>query len=140
MELLQYMKLKFPYGVSSSPNFGIIPTIFLWLNIEVSSNLIPLSFLFDTGADITSFPASVAEKLGIDLDNCPKEPMSGYEGTTVLVYRSQIKIRFNKKTFEVPCVFHPNEEVPILLGRAGIIDKFNIILDGKNKEIIFEEI
>ena len=140
MELLQYMKLKFPYGVSSSPTFGNIPTIFLWLNIESSSSSIPLSFLFDTGADVTSFPTSVAEKLGIDLDKCPKEPMSGYEGTTVLVYRSQIKIRFNKKTFEIPCVFNPNEEVPILLGRVGIIDKFNILLDGKGKEIIFEEI
>lgn len=140
MELLLYMKLKFPYGISYPPNFGVVPTIFLWLYVESLAKPIPFSFLFDTGADVTSFPASVAEKLGIDLDKCPKEPMSGYEGTTVLVYRSQIKIRFNQKTLEIPCVFHPNEEVPILLGRAGIIDRFNIILDGKNKEIIFEEI
>lgn len=140
MELLQYMKLKFPYGVSSSASFGIIHTIFLWLYIESSVSSIPLSFLFDTGADVTSFPASVAKKIGIDLDQCPEEPMTGYEGTAVLVYRSNIKIRFNKKSFIIPCVFHPNEEVPIILGRAGIIDRFNILLDGNNKEIIFEEL
>lgn len=40
----------------------------------------------------TSFPASVAKKLGIDLDKCPQEAMSGYEGTTILVYHSQVKI------------------------------------------------
>mgnify|MGYP001611697187 CR=1 FL=1 len=134
------MKSKFPYGISSSSSFGIIPTIFLWLNVKSPSELIPFSFLFDTGADVTSFPASAAEKLGIDLDKCPQEPMSGYEGTTILVYKSKIKIRFNQKAFEIPCVFHPNEEVPILLGRAGIIDKFDVMLDGKHKAITFEEI
>jgi hypothetical protein len=66
--------------------------------------------------------------------------MSGYEGTTISVYRSKIAINFNNKKMVIPCVFNPNEEVPILLGRAGIIDKFNITLDGKNKAIIFEEI
>lgn len=134
------MKSKYPYGTSFSSGFGTIPTIFLWLNVGSSSELIPFSFLFDTGADVTSFPASAAEKLGIDLDKCPQEPMTGYEGTTVLVYKSQIKINFNKRSLTIPCVFNPNEEVPIILGRAGIIDRFNILLDGRNKEIIFEEI
>ncbi len=134
------MKLKYPYGIKYSPDFGHILTIKIFLSVEHPHGLESFMFLFDTGADVSSFPASVAEKLGIDLDKCPQEPMSGYEGTTVLVYRSQIKIRFNKKAFEVPCVFNPNEEVPILLGRAGIIERFNIMLDGKNKAISFEEI
>lgn len=134
------MKSKFPYGISSSSGFGIIPTIFLWLNVQSPSELIPFSFLFDTGADVTSFPTSAAEKLGIDLDKCPREPMSGYEGTTILVYQSEITINFNNKKLIIPCVFNPNEEVPILLGRSGIIEKFNITLDGRSKEIIFEEI
>ena len=66
--------------------------------------------------------------------------MSGYEGSTILVYRSQIRIVFNKRAFVIPCVFNPNEDVPILLGRAGILDKFSILLDGKRKQIYFEEI
>ena len=134
------MKLKFPYGINNSPSFGIIHTIFLWLYVESLTHSLPVSCIFDTGAEVTSFPASVAKKLRIDLDKCPQEPMTGYEGTPVLVYKSQIKIRFNKEALTIPCVFHPNEEVPILLGRAGIIEKFNILLDGKNKKIIFEEI
>lgn len=134
------MKLKYPYGIKYSPEFGSILTIKLLLQVESPEGPAPFIFLFDTGADITSFPISVAGKLGIDLDKCPQEPMTGYEGTVVLVYRSNIKIIFNKKRVEIPCVFNPNEDVPILLGRAGIIDRFNILLDGKKKEIIFEEI
>lgn len=133
------MKLKYPYGIKYSPDFGHILTIKIFLPVEHPRGTEPFLFLFDTGADVTSLPVSAAEKLGIDLDKCPQEPMTGYEGGAVLVFRSNIKIKFNKKSFEIPCVFHPNEEVPILLGRAGIIDRFNIMLDGKNKEIIFEE-
>ena len=134
------MKLIYPYESKFSPNFGDIPTISLWLNVNSLKGPFPFSFLFDTGADVSSLPVSAAQKLDIDLDKCPQEPMSGYEGTTILVFRSSIKIHFNKKLLTIPCVFNPNEEVPILLGRAGILNKFKIILDGKNKEAIFEEI
>ena len=133
------MKLKYPYGIKSSPGFGNIYTVKLLLKVNSPEGLAPIIFLFDTGADVTSLPASAAEKLGIDLDKCPQDSMVGYEGTPVLVYKSQIKINFNNKELIVPCVFNPNEDVPILLGRVGIIDRFNIILDSKNKEITLEE-
>lgn len=140
MESSQIMKLKFPYGIKYAPGFGEIITVSTWFRLESPTGIKPFLFLFDTGADLTSFPASVAKKLGIDLDKCPQEAMSGYEGTTILVYHSQVKIYFDKKSFNIPCVFNPNEEVPIILGRVGIIDRFNILMDGRNKEIIFEQI
>lgn len=134
------MELKYPYASKSTLSFGIIPTIKILLAVESPRGPLPFLFLFDTGADVTSLPASSAGKLGIDLDKCPEEPMSGYEGSTVLVYISQINIIFNKKVFVVPCVFNRNEDSPILLGRAGVLDKFSIVLDGKRKQIFLEEI
>jgi len=133
------MKFHFPFASKSTVSFGTIPTLSLWLSLETPIGLIPFYFLFDTGADVSSLPTSSAEKLGIDLDTCPKEPMSGFEGTTIFVYRSQIRIHLIKNSFAVPCVFNPNEDVPILLGRAGIIDRFTIVSDGRKKEMIFEE-
>ncbi|OGD89077.1 hypothetical protein A3I53_01325 [Candidatus Curtissbacteria bacterium RIFCSPLOWO2_02_FULL_40_13b] len=134
------MKLRYPYESKSSLEFGYIPTIKLSLQVKSPKGYIPFIFLLDTGADVTSLPASAAEKLGIDLDQCPEKPMSGFEGITIMVYKSEIKIKFNKKTFRIPCVFNPNDDVPILLGRARILDRFNIFLDGENKEITFEEL
>jgi len=134
------MKLTYPYESKPSETFGTILTVSLWIDVYSPRGPLPFLFLFDTGADVTSLPNSAAKKLGIDLDKCPRLPMGGYEGTTVSVYKSQIRIRFNHKLFTIPCVFHPNEEVPILLGRAGVLDKFNIVLDGKRKQIFFEEI
>lgn len=134
------MKLRYPYENKLSLDFGNIPTIKILLPVESTKGFLPFNFLFDTGADITSLPASATEKLGIDLDKCPEKPMSGFEGTTIMVYKSEIKIKFNKKTFEIPCVFNPNDDVPILLGRAGILDRFSVLMDAKNREIVFEEI
>ena len=134
------MKLRYPYESKLSFEFGNIPTVKILLQVESPDGLFPFTFLFDTGADVTSLPASAAEKLGIDLDKCPEKPMSGFEGTTIMVYKSEIKIRFDGKTLKIPCVFHPNDDIPILLGRAGILDRFNIFMDGKKKEITFEEL
>lgn len=134
------MKLKFPYETKPTLNFGNIPTIKLKFLVETPEGFIPLLFLFDTGADVTSLPISSAEKLGINLDKCPKEPMSGYEGGKVQVYLSKIRIKLDKQIFAIPCVFNPNESVPILLGRTGILSRFNVLLDAKNRSVIFEEL
>ena len=131
------MKLKFPYDDKFSLEFGNIQTIKIALPVESPEGMLPFAFLFDTGADVTSLPASAAEKLGIDLDRCPEKPMSGFEGTTIMVYKSEIKIKFGERMVRVPCVFNPNSDVPILLGRAGILDRFSIFLDGGKKEITF---
>ena len=135
------MILKYPYESKKALNFGDVPTIKLQLLVESSIfNLVRLNFLFDTGADVTSLPASAAKQLGINLTNCPTETMTGYEGGKVKVYISQINIKFDKKLIAIPCVFNPTEYVPVILGRAGILSRFNIYLDGKKKEVTFEEI
>ncbi len=135
------MQLRFPYEARPTLHYGNIPTIKFSLPVESKVvGFVKLTFLFDTGADVTSLPASLAEHLGINLKNCPIEKMTGYEGYGVTVYRSQIRIKFNKKVLVIPCVFHPNENVPIILGRAGILSRFNIHLNGKKKEIDFEEV
>lgn len=134
------MKLTYPYENKPSKSFGTILTASFWIDIDSPAGHLPFLFLFDTGADVTSLPTSSTKKLGIDLDKCPQVPMGGYEGTTIYVYKSQIKISFNNILFAIPCVFNPNEEVPILLGRAGILDRFTIVMDGKRKMIIFKEI
>ena len=134
------MRLKFPYENRLSESFGIIPTITLWLDVLSVKGPEPFFFLFDTGADVTSLPVTAAKKVGVDLDKCPEEQMSGFEGTSITVFRSKVKILFNNKPFVIPCVFNPNKEVPLLLGRAGILDKFTITLDAKKKIATFEEI
>ncbi len=132
--------MRFPYGNKKALGFGNIPTIKLKLKIERPGGFIDLLFLFDTGADVTSLPKSLAKKLGIDLQTCPQETMIGYTGEATRVFLSKISLRLGKGIFSIPCVFSSHEDVPIILGRAGILTRFNIFLNGKDKEIVFEDL
>ena len=134
------MKLHFPYKVKPSPEFYHIYNIEVRLQIRGKKTTDIFDFTFDTGAEVTSIPVSAAIKLGINLKKCPRIKMSGFEGTIVTVYRSNINVVFNKKVLTIPCVFHPNEEVPLLLGGVGILDKFTITLDARKRVATFEEI
>lgn len=134
------MKLSFPYETKASRHYGNSPLVSVTLPVDSPQGPVKFQFLFDTGADVTSMPVTVAKKLGINLQKQHSGIMTGYEGQGVLVYRSQITVNFNKKKFSIPCVFTPKNHVPILLGRAGILSRFNILLDGKNKQITFTEI
>jgi hypothetical protein len=134
------MKLTFPYHVRKSTLYGDTLTIKLLLKVATPKGPIPFVFLFDTGADITSLPISAIDQLGIDINKCKKVKMSGFEGSSIEMYISTIDIQFKNKSFKVPCVFNPNNSVPILLGRTGIIDKFTITLDAKKKAAEFKEI
>jgi hypothetical protein len=132
--------MKSPYKVIKTEHFGDLLTPYFWLPVQVKTKVVPLLFLLDTGADVTSLPVSAAKSLDVDLTTCPKESMEGYEGTAVTVYRSTILIFLNNRRYKIPCVFTPIEHVPILLGRAGILEKFTITLDGKKKEVRFKEV
>ena len=134
------MKLKFPYQVRTSPIFGQVPTIKLRLPLKTIEGIEVFTFLFDTGADVTSMPISAAEKLGIDIKKCKKILMSGFEGSTITVHLSKISLVLDGKSFTIPCVFNPNINVALLLGRAGILNKFTITMDAKKKVAIFQEI
>jgi hypothetical protein len=132
--------MKFPYTKTKTDDLGDILTPTFWLPVQVKAKVIPFLFLLDTGADITSLPVSAAMSLGVDLTTCPQVPMEGYEGNIVPVYRSEIRIYMDNRRVTIPCVFTPIEQVPILLGRAGILDKFTLTLDGKKKEVRFRKI
>lgn len=132
--------MSFPYQKIKTDHLGELLTPSFWLPVQTRTKIASFIFLLDTGADVTSLPVSAAKSLGIDLATCPTEPIEGYDGKSVLVYRSSIKIFLNNKRFTIPCVFTPIETVPILLGRAGILDKFTLTLDGKKKEVRFKTI
>jgi hypothetical protein len=61
-----------------------------------------------------------ARHLGIDLNECPVEPVRGIAGT-VLGHLAVLDIRLCGQWFEVPVVFTPNRW-PQLLGREGVFD------------------
>lgn len=81
----------------------------------------------------------MAEVVGVDLTKCPEEVMYAVNNQPILTYHANIKARFNKKSFHLPCVFTEQDNTPFLLGRVGFIHHFIITLDPKHQRIVFAE-
>lgn len=132
--------MEFPYLTKRGENEEILG-IYLWLKIKTTRGIYRKQrFLFDTGADFTSLPRFSAEVVGIDLSKCKQEIMYTADNEPMVTFRGKIAINFDGKDLELPCVFTDKDDTPFLLGRAGIIENFEILLSAKKKKIILEKI
>lgn len=111
----------------------------MWLKIKTINGIYRRQkFLFDTGADFTSLPKFLSGVVGVDLTKCRQEIMYTANNESMVTFRGKIIINLNGKDMELPCVFTEKDDTPFLLGRAGIIDNFEIWLSAKKKKIVLE--
>ncbi len=86
--------------------------------------------LIDSGADLSVIPLDLAKFLNVDLSM--NESISHGIGGKVKSKRSKIKVSVNgdrrKYTFEIPIEVILEGNPPVILGRQGFFDKFEITL------------
>ena len=94
----------------------------------------------DSGADITLIPRSLGELLGFSVDNEIKE-MGGVGGSKVPTILKTLKMRIGEIEFPIKIAWALVEDVPPLLGRADVFDKFEVKFRQKEKitELTLEE-
>jgi len=99
----------------------------------------PYSMYIDSGADITTINKSFGNLIGLRLK--PKEQkheLNGVGGKEEFVYRD-IEIRIIKKVFNIKVAWVQNNNIPLLLGREGVFEKYTICFREKQQEIEFIE-
>jgi predicted aspartyl protease len=137
------MSLTYKYKKVKRPN-----------DVEIKSPSIPVTLsgtggkyqfiaLLDSGADISVIPKDVADLLGLDLTG-EKEETRGIGGKVPAV-QSKLTIELGKPhegyTYDLPVkviLDGADEEIPILLGRAGFFDKFIITFNQKEERVILK--
>jgi hypothetical protein len=95
----------------------------------------------DSGADITLIPRSVGELLGFELVNEEIKEMGGVGGSKVPTIIKTLKVRIGEFEFPIKIAWALVEDVPPLLGRVDVFDKFEVTFRQKEKitEFKFEE-
>ena len=93
-------------------------------------------FLLDTGADITMLPNGAKELFDGPFEECSKL-IYGIEGKGISILKSRIKMNICENEIDVRCVFSQRDNIPFILGRLDILDKFNIYFYGN--KVCFEE-
>lgn len=132
------MALLFQYSKRSDGS--LIPKI--PITIEYQSKSIKVNALLDTGADITFIPEDVADVLGIKYHRGKESIITGIDKelkcTLHYVDIKLCDIALNSivlKDIPVHIPKHSQKKVGVLIGRKGLLDKFEIILNEKENVI-----
>lgn len=91
----------------------------------------------DSGADFTLIPYRLGLYIGLTRNQKKIKQIQGISGTIDVIY-SQVDLTIGKIAFPAKIVWAQTENVPLLLGRADVFDRFKVIFDQKKKRIVFE--
>ncbi|OGY22434.1 MAG: hypothetical protein A3A65_04745 [Candidatus Chisholmbacteria bacterium RIFCSPLOWO2_01_FULL_49_14] len=116
------MKISFPYY--QSPDGGDFPIARVSLSYRLrTTDVYPL---VDSGAGVSLFDSTVADKLGVPLRKGEKVDMGGVGGR-IRGHIYTISMTIGKKRFKAPVVFSDELEIGVnLLGRQGVFEIFSL--------------
>jgi len=100
---------------------------------------IEIRMYIDSGADMTLIPLSFGRLLSLELKKDEIEHLRGVGGGEVPVIVTNVEIRMNGLEFPISVAWAPEEDVPPLLGRTDLFDRFRILFDQGEGVIIFED-
>ncbi len=139
--------MKFPYReyLSTFPNtndYRLILRPIITIRIIGPKASARWDALVDSGADETLFPLSIAEALGIELDQQLTSEAAGITGERLRIQYGDVELRLEsghevtawKTTVGFVDFGSANEEV-IILGHGGCLDYFTATFDGENAEL-----
>lgn len=106
--------------------------------LEANDIKIEISMYIDSGADITMIPFRLGKALGFKQDPQDKIlEIKGVSGGGVPYIVKEVNIFLNNECFKIRLAWALIEEVPLLLGRMDIFNKFKIVFEEKERHIDF---
>jgi hypothetical protein len=134
------MTIEFRYREEESEITGKILCPVAVLEFQSKNDdWIEIRMYIDSGADMTLIPLSFGRLLGFELRKEDIKHRRGVGGGEVPVIVTRIDIRIDGLEFPIDVAWALEEDVPPLLGRTDIFDKFKVIFNKSARSIIFEE-
>jgi predicted aspartyl protease len=107
----------------------------------VDKGLVNFEFIVDTGADLTTLPFYMAERLGLNLKKAQKSQSQGIGGFLLDTWIVELPIYIKNLEFNIRASITSDNQTPFLLGRVDLLDKiFSWNFDSRKKKIIFSRI
>lgn len=104
----------------------------------ISGDWIEFHPYIDSGADVTMIPLSLGKLLGFRLEASPVEQIGGVRGSVPVIYANGVMVKLGSDQFPIRLAWALTEEVPPLLGRTDIFDRFHVTFRQREDIILFE--
>jgi hypothetical protein len=133
------MRVEFPF-VEEKAN--IVPTVLRPLarvKLIHGSMELTADMYVDSGADITLIPYSAGIALGFSLK--PEDEIrriGGVGGGKISIVVRRIKMRINGEELNVRVAWCMSEDVPLILGRLDVFDRFNVLFEDGKKTVFLK--
>lgn len=123
-------RFSFPYKKEPSSIFGYVyrPVVEMHLRTR-EGEWFKISSYADSGADITILPRSVCKILGLRLQDGQENVVTGVSGEEIKIFIHKITVRIGDEEIEIRAGFAEREDIPYLLGRTDILNRFNILFE-----------
>src|SRR5574341_568032 len=132
------MEIIFPYREERSKLIGIIYRPVALIELKSEFGWVPEWMYVDSGADISLLPRSLGDLLGFEVTQDIQE-IRGVGDSVVPVLIKNIDVRLGDEVFNARVAWSLIEEVPPLLGRIDMFDKFEVIFKQHARNVVFRE-
>jgi hypothetical protein len=129
--------MTFPYREERSKIFGTIYRPVARVKFKSDGEWIPEWMYVDSGADITLIPRSVGDLLGFEMNKRSIVDITGVGGGTVPVIVKEVTMGLGEEIFDARVAWALIEDVPPLLGRMDVFNKFEVIFKEEEREVVF---
>jgi hypothetical protein len=105
--------------------------------VQTPQGIYPARFLLDSGADCTMLPKSFGELIGLDFGRLPTLTVTGIEGRGMKAFKGPLRLQIAGLNLPpIPCLYAASDTTPLLLGREGFFDLFDIRFDNQHKKLV----
>ena len=131
--------ITFRCRAEKSKIFGVIkrPVAKVYLKTELNEWL-PCFMYIDSGADFTLIPYKFGLMLGLKIEEKMQEVYGVGGGIPVILKSTSMKI--NDLVLDVRIGWFLREDVPFILGRLDVFDKFHIEFRENEDTVIFQPV
>lgn len=115
----------FPYKHVRSDIFGKVSIPVAKIVLQ-GVDEIGVDVIVDSGAVVSIFPRSLCDLLGLNFEKGVDTSVRTATGEKIDIRIHRVKMRIGNFDFDARTAFTENENIPYVLGRLDIFDKFEI--------------
>ncbi len=121
-------------------SLGIVLRPVAEIILEKDNSAVEIPMYVDSGADVSMIPFRFGRALGFKQEREDNiQEIKGVSGAGVPYILKEVTLLLNGKRLKIRVAWALVEEVPMLMGRMDIFDKFRVVFDERNGLIDFEE-